>query len=293
MYRTQMRIGGPLTPIVKNIIIINVVVFLIQTISQDFGSNVLSTYFGLSHSGLIVNKYIWQVFTYMFLHGGWFHIIFNLLALWMFGGELERKWGSRYFLKYYLYSGIGAGFFIAIVNYLTYMPNTVFGHDPSTLGASGAILGILLAYGLTWPNKEILLYFVIPVKIKYLILGYGFISFYGTLVSLAGPHSDNISHIGHLGGLISGYILFKYMKNNGMRNSSTSKTDGFLNSYLRKKRLKRKKNVIENRIIAKKIIDTLLEKITKSGMNSLSSKEKKDLEWARKNYYPDKNDTIH
>ncbi len=291
MYRTQMKIGGPLTPVVKNLMIINATIFLIQMVIKDFGNgnNFLNIYFGLSHSGLIIDKYIWQIFSYMFLHGGWLHVIFNLLALWMFGGELERKWGSKYFLKYYIFSGIGAGIFIALLNYLTYAPGEF--HN-ITIGASGAIFGILLAYGLTWPNKEILLYFVIPVKIKYLIIGYGIISFYGTLTSLIG-NGNNISHIGHLGGLISGFIILKYMKNSPVKNFTISKNGGFLNSILRKRRMKKKKLVIKKRILAKKIIDTLLEKITKTGMNSLTEKEKKDLEWARKNFYPDNNDTIH
>ncbi|MCU0820939.1 MAG: rhomboid family intramembrane serine protease [Spirochaetes bacterium] len=248
--------------------------------------------FGLSHTGIFYEFKLWQPFTYMFIHGGWMHIIFNLIALWMFAGELEQMWGSRAFLRYYLFSGLGAGFFIIIMNFIVY---NRYGYAPVTIGASGAIYGILLAYGITWPNREVLLYFVLPVKIKYLIIAFGLMEFFGTLSSAVGS-GGNISHIGHLGGLISGYIYILYSRSGGKddpEKSSYNKNINMINEFLRKERLKRKQLEIDDRIEAKKIIDILLEKIAREGMSSLSPKERKQLEWARKHYYPADGDTVH
>ncbi|MBN2039761.1 MAG: rhomboid family intramembrane serine protease [Spirochaetes bacterium] len=291
----NFRFGGPLTDTVKKLMIINGAIFIIQKLFNIFSPGIMDRIFGLHHIGLIYEFKIWQLFTYMFLHGGFLHILFNLLGLWMFGGELEQKWGKKTFLQYYLFSGFGAGIFIAIMNYIVF---SKYGFSPVTIGASGAIYGILLAYGLTWPNREVLLYFLFPVKIKYLVLGFGIIEFIGTLSSAMGA-GGTISHIGHLGGIGSGFLFLffrkkrqqtvSYMYTTGKPNSS----EGIVKHFLKEERLKRKSQEIEKRIKAKKIIDTLLEKIAKEGMSSLSHKEKSDLEWARKHYYPNDEDTVH
>jgi membrane associated rhomboid family serine protease len=223
----------------------------------------------------------------MFLHGSWMHIIFNLLGLWMFAGELEQSWGSRSFIKYYLYCGAGAGFFIMLMNFLVFSKYSV---SPITIGASGAIYAVLLAYGITWPNREVLLYFVIPIKIKYLVIGFGLIEFFGTLSTATGT-GGNISHIGHLGGFFSGLIYIFSQRRPGKR--STTKKNGVVEQALKSARLKKKKQEIETRIKAKKIIDELLAKIAKNGMSSLTDEEKKKLEWARKNYFPEGKETLH
>jgi len=285
----NIRFGGPLTPTVKKLMIINGGIFLLQQFTGLVKPNMLEYFFGLSHIGLFHEFKLWQVFTYMFLHGGWLHIIFNLIALWMFAGELEQVWGKKQFLRYYLYSGIGAGIFIALMNYFVF---TNYHINPVTIGASGAIYAILLAYGLTWPNREVLLYFLFPVKMKYLVIVFGLIEFFGTLSSAAGT-GGNISHVGHLGGLISGFIFIMYRTKFSTGKKASTKNINPLNTSLKKIRLKKKKKEIETRIKAKEIIDELLEKIAKSGMSSLSPDEKKRLEWARKHYYPEGNDTVH
>jgi len=288
----NIRFGGPLTPAVKKLLIINASIFLIHQFGNLFSPGVIERFFGLNHIGLIFEFKIWQLFTYMFIHGGWLHIFFNLLALWMFGGELENLWGSKFFLKYYIYSGIGAGLFIALMNFIVY---SKFEASPITIGASGAIYAILLGYGMTWPNREVLLYFVFPVKIKYLVIGFGLLEFFGTLSSAVG-HSGNISHIGHIGGLISGFlILYRTGKQSRQKTSnfSANKKESFIDQKIKKSKLKKKQKEIETRIKAKKIIDVLLEKIAREGMSALSSEEKKKLEWARKHYYPGGNETVH
>lgn len=282
----SMRFGGPMTPGVKWLMILNGGIFLIQQIAGLVAPNMLEAVFGVSHDGFIGSFMIWQPFTYMFLHGGWMHIFFNLLALWMFAGELELVWGRTKFIRYYMLSGLGAGLFIAFMNYIAFLK---YGSSAVTIGASGAIYAILLAYAVLWPNREVLLYFLIPVKIKYLVIAFGLMEFFGTLSSSSGT-GGNISHIGHLGGIISGFILIKLMRRPAV---SGQNKISFFENLNKKNRLNAKKKVIDNRIEAKRIIDELLGKIARSGMSSLTPDEKKKLEWARKHYYPSNEDILH
>ncbi len=287
----NIRIGGPVTPGVKFLMIVNGTVFLIQQFSAIFvpNGNLIEGLFGLSHNGFINNLMIWQPFTYMFLHGGWMHIFFNLIGLWMFAGDLEITWGRTKFIRYYLLSGFGAGLFIALMNYVTYVKFGQAAASVTTIGASGAIYAVLLAYAMLWPNREVLLYFILPIKIKYLVFAFGLMEFFGTLSTTAGT-GGNISHIGHLGGIISGFLLIKFF--NRTKSSSKFKIS-FIEKLRKQNRLNEKKKVIDTRIVAKKIIDDLLGKIAKSGMNSLTNEEKKKLEWARKHYYSSNDDILH
>ncbi len=297
MYQRKINIGfgSPLTPVVKKIIIINVVIYLFQFI---LGTEFIKDFFALSHKGFAEKLYIWQIFTYMFLHGSFLHILFNMLMVWMVGSELEKYWGSRYFLRYYLLSGLGGGVFISLMN--VYMTNQVSTYAVvPTIGASGAVFGLMAAYALVWPNREVLLYFLFPVKVKYFMLAMGLIGFFGVLSQVSG-RGGGISHIGHLGGLVTGLLLFWY-KASQPKNSSyssyagTGKQNGpgFLSKIVKKRKLKQKQHEIEARIKAKKIIDRLLDKIAAQGISSLTTKEKRDLEWARKNYYPGNDVTFH
>lgn len=285
----NIRFGGPITPTVKKLMLANVIIFLLQNIIGLISPNTVEVLFGLSYTGFIQEFKLWQIFTYMFLHGGWLHIIFNLLALWMFAGEIEQLWGSRRFIKFYCYSGIGAGVFISMMNLIIYNKYHI---APVTIGASGVLYALLLAYGMTWPNREVLLYFILPVKIKYLVIGFGIIEFFGTLSSASGT-GGNVSHIGHLGGLISGFIFIFFQRKSEKGSARIKKKESFLGKKIKSARLKKKKMEIDNRIKAKKIIDSLLEKIARNGMISLTAEEKKDLEWARKHYYPEGDDTLH
>lgn len=281
--QTYYRFGSAITPSVKKIIFITTIIYIIQLFGNIVTPGFIETTFGIHHVGLIHQLKLWQPFTYMFLHGNFFHIFFNMFALWMFGGDLEELFGSRNFLRYYLYSGTGAGICIALMNFYIYGN---YGYNPITIGASGAIYALLLAYGMIWPNREVLLYFLFPIKMKYLLLIFGAIEFYGTLSSASGA-GGNISHIGHLGGLITGFLLLKYE----FWHKSISLNP--FHSLFRSYRLARHKKRIQDRIKAKEIIDTLLDKITRYGYSSLTAEEKRQLEWARRHYYPDSNDIIH
>src|SRR5262245_39394765 len=132
---------GPITYAVKWIIILNVIVFVITT----FSSAMSFQYFGLIPERVIESGWIWQLVTYMFLHGGALHILFNMLGIWMFGVELERRWGTNFFLKYYFVSGIGGGLTFLFISVL---PFGAAVYNSTTVGASGALFGLLLAYAI-------------------------------------------------------------------------------------------------------------------------------------------------
>jgi membrane associated rhomboid family serine protease len=188
--------GGPVTRTVKILIITNVAVFLVLAFSELAGSHVLISYFGLIPARVTYSLMLWQLVTYMFLHAEILHLFFNMLTLFMFGNDLERYWGTERFLRYYFITGIGAG----VCSWLVAMDSTA-----ATIGASGAIYGLLLAYGLLYPNRIVFLNFLIPVKVKYLVLLMGAIAFFS---SLAGRESG-ISHIAHLGGMLVGLVFLK------------------------------------------------------------------------------------
>jgi membrane associated rhomboid family serine protease len=190
---------GPLTPAIKALIITNVVAFVVSW----FARPVLLT-LGLQPADVVGRLHLWQPFTYMFLHTSISHILFNMLALWMFGVELERMWGSRFFLKYYFAAGVGAAL-TTIVLSLFSSPLLSPMYNALTVGASGAIYGVLLAYGMYFPNRPIYLYFVFPIPAKYFVMIMGAIAL---LLSTGGPGSG-VAHITHLGGLVAGYLYLK------------------------------------------------------------------------------------
>jgi len=190
---------GPLTSAIKAIVIANVVAFVATLLFPA-----ITRIFGLQPADIFGHLYLWQPVTYMFLHAGIFHILFNMLALWMFGVELERMWGSRFFVKYYFICGVGAAMTTLL---LSFVPGS-FGaqlYYSNTIGASGAIYGILLAYALYFPNRPILLYFIFPIPAKYFVAIMGGISL---LSSMSGP-GGGIAHTTHLGGLVAGYLYLK------------------------------------------------------------------------------------
>ncbi len=196
--------GPPLTPMVKKLIIVTSAAFVLTYIPlQIFQSQFFQDIFGLFglQPRLVVHRFfVWQLVTYLFLHGGWFHIIFNMFALWMFGADLESKWGSKKFLFFYFLTGVGAGVLDVTVN--TIFPPAV----PSiTIGCSGAIYGLLMAYGMLFPDRLIYLYMIIPIKAKWFVAIMGLIE----LVSSFSTPGSGISHFAHLGGMLFGYLYLR------------------------------------------------------------------------------------
>ena len=192
-------VGMP--PAVKWLLIANVSIWFVYYFAEAAGYGGLFGYFGLWPQMLLTKGWIWQLVTYLFLHDprSFTHILVNMLILWMIGADLEQDWGTRRFLKYYFLCGIGAGVCVVLVNLFT-------GHlDTFTIGASGAIYGLLLAYGVLYPDRIVLFFFVFPLKAKYLVMIYGAIEF----MSSIGSSGGGVSHVAHLGGMILGYIYLK------------------------------------------------------------------------------------
>ncbi len=195
---------GPVTPAIKAIIITNVVAFIASLILPS-----ITLGLGMRPADVVGRLFLWQLVTYMFLHGGIFHILFNMLALWMFGVELERMWGSRAFTKYYFVSGVGAALTTLILSFtpLAFADQLYYS---LTIGASGAVYGVLLAYAMYFPNRPIYIYFVFPIPARYFVMIMGAISL---LSSMNGP-GGGIAHTTHLGGLVAGYLYLKGVRIN-------------------------------------------------------------------------------
>ncbi len=190
---------GGISPAVKLLLIVNVAMFIATILVPE-----LRQYLGLRPQAVLERGAIWQLATYAFLHADVFHILFNMLALWMFGVELERIWGTRFFVKYYAITGIGAGLVTIVVSLLPLAFSPVMYIVP-TIGASGAIYGLLLAYGLTFPNRPIYLYFLFQIPAKYFVMIIGAVAFLSSISNQPG----GISHAAHLGGLGVGYFYLK------------------------------------------------------------------------------------
>jgi membrane associated rhomboid family serine protease len=189
---------GPLSTVLKALIGANVVMFLGQSFFP-----IVTDMLGLHPIFVVRYFWAWQLATYMFLHGGVFHIVFNMLALWMFGTELERIWGTRYFLKFYFVTGIGAGALTVLFSLLPF--EFAQGIQRSNvIGASGAIYGLLLAYALYFPDRPIYMYFVFPIPAKVFVAIMGAIAFFSSLSDAGG-----VANATHLGGLLVAYLFLK------------------------------------------------------------------------------------
>ena len=198
-YASSFSFGpGPVSTALKAIIGANVVMFFAQAVFPS-----IALMLGLVPSDVVRQLYLWQLATYMFLHAGLLHIVLNMLVLWMLGSELERIWGTRYFVKFYFVTGIGAGLLTVLFSLLPFEFAAQL--RPSIIiGASGAIYGLLLAYAMYFPDRPIFLYFIFPIPAKYFVLIIGAIAFYSSLGVGGG-----VANATHLGGLLVGYLFLK------------------------------------------------------------------------------------
>ncbi len=198
-YASSFSFGpGPISTALKAIIAANVLMFVITSFADS-----LIPRLGLVPTFVIHNLWIWQIATYMFLHGGIFHIAFNMLALWMFGTELERIWGTRYFLKFYFVTGIGAGALTVLVSLLPFEFAQQLQRS-IVIGASGAIYGLLLAYAMYFPDRQVYMYFVFPIPVKIFVAIMGAIALFSSLNEAGG-----VANATHLGGLLVAYLFLR------------------------------------------------------------------------------------
>jgi len=267
-------------PVIKTLLISNVAVFaatlffgLFRIGEYSIETFILET-FALFPLGS--GFQLWQLFTYLFMHGGLMHLLFNMIALWMFGMELENVWGSRKFLTYYLACGIGAGLSNLLIAPLFTVPGP-------TVGASGAIYGVLIAFGMMFPTRPIFLYFLLPIQARYFVLMYIALELYAGVTGT----SDGVAHFAHLGGAAVGfaYMLLDRRQNTienfWTRTVGRMKTDQRVNefSYQKKNVTDAKYRDVGNDSEAanQRQIDEILDKISQSGYKSLTEAEKKLL----------------
>ncbi len=185
-----------LPTVVKNLLIINLIVFLATMVLEKYGYLMITNMLALNPIGSGRFR-IWQLVTYMFMHANFEHIFFNMFALWMFGYVIENYWGSRRFLFYYLVCGVGAG-----------LCNLLVPGWSITVGASGAVYGILLAFGMMFPEERIYLYFLVPIKAKWFVIGYAVLELFAGVTGTAA----GVAHFAHLGGMIFGFLLILYWR---------------------------------------------------------------------------------
>jgi membrane associated rhomboid family serine protease len=186
---------------VKWLLISNAAVFLVGfflQLLQLYGP--VRVFLELTPQFVVKYFFIWQLATYMFLHAGFGHIIWNMLALWMFGADLEKVWGTRRFLQFYFFCGIGAGICVVVLNYLLPWGSTTI----PTVGSSGAIFGILMACAMLFPDRPILFGFIFPMQMKWFVLIVGVIAFLSSFQA-----NSSVSSFAHLGGLLFGYFFLK------------------------------------------------------------------------------------
>lgn len=242
------------TGAIKTLIIINAVMYLLHLISSSQVD--LIRIFGLSSS--TVWPLIWQPLTYMFMHGGFWHLAINMLVLWMFGSELESIWGKQDFLKYYFVTGVGAGLIWLLFN--------IGGSNFVLIGASGAVYGILMAYGLMFPNRTVYIYFLFPIKVKWFVIFVGAMAFFSSMGT-----GSNISHLTHLSGMLIGYLYLGF--NDHWRNISFN----FRKKYIELRTAYKRKSKEHDTKIQQEV-DILLDKANICGWESLTEEEQAKLQ---------------
>ena len=296
--------------VTKNLLIVNFLAFIATWVLQLRGID-LTSLLGL-HFFLASDFHVYQFVTYMFLHGGLTHIFFNMFALWMFGSVIERVWGPKKFLFYYIVCGIGAGFVQEIVQYANYMVEDIAAYQYvnaggvqlstdayinlwTTIGASGAVYAILLAFGMIFPNERLFIIpFPFPIKAKWLVIGYIAIE----LFSAMSAPGDGVAHMAHLGGMLFGFLLIRYWQKHpdssqrfgrsrgqeffeSMKRRYDQRQQDQRNNRMRAEETQRRRETDEEYNARKRQnqeeIDAILDKIRKSGYDSLTKEEKKKL----------------
>ena len=297
--------------VTKNLLIINVVAFLVCFFggSAANGGYRLNDLLGL-HFFMASDFHLYQLLTYMFMHGGWEHLFFNMFALWMFGCVVERVWGPKKFLFYYISCGVGAGIFQEFAQFGQFyvmasqqipdfslsMLNTVAHNSAAllnawtTVGASGAIYAILLAFGMIFPEERIFIFpLPIPIKAKWFVTGYAAIELFMALTTTG----DGVAHLAHLGGMVFGFFMIRYWQKHPTAGYGRSSGEQFFN-HLRDRWEHRSRKTASHeqkspstgnadwdyntrRQEEQAEIDRILDKIRKSGYDSLTTEEKRKL----------------
>lgn len=257
--------GGALTPFVKWVIIVSAASFVIGKLFIANGSVFWIRAFGLTPAMVTGYFTVWQFVTYIFMHGGIWHLLFNMFALWMFGGELERSWGTREFGAFFLLVGTVVGLLYMV--FASGLPLIIDAGSPGQvlIGSSGAIFGVLAAYGICYPNRRVLFMLIFPIPAKYFVLLLAGIELY----MIWSP--SNVSHFAHLSGMLIAWIYLR-------KDWNLEKISDRFYERRRRKRIKLVERQQEREEKSMEEVDRILEKISSSGIESLSKREKKILE---------------
>lgn len=273
----RMRFGPVISPTVRLLLISNAVIFIFDVITRKWG---LFAILAFSPFYAIKKLYLWQFMTYMFMHAGIFHILINMLFLWMFGSDVERRIGRKSFLTIYLLCGIfGAGLF-ALSNF----SSIISGYPLQLVGASGAVSGIIVAFAMIFPDRKIvfLLALVFPIVLpaKYFVLGLFIIE----ILSELGRAGGNVAHITHLGGMVFAYLYMKFKYHYSLPFAFSERiTWWFKRNVLWRKKLKNRNKYEppDSDSFISEEIDPILDKISKHGISNLTWREKRMLRKAR------------
>ena len=249
---------------VKLLLILNISIFILMELSGH--KNTLFQVFGLVPIYVVQEHKFWQTITYLFIHGGFLHIFFNMFVLWMFGKDLEIDWGKKKFITFYFLCGIGSGSITTLMSMNSFIP---------IVGASGAIYGVLVAYGFNYPNRMVYLYGIFPLKVKYMVLGLGIIAFFASIST----NQSTISHITHFSGMMIALLYIIYIKWKSIR---------IWYIQLKLKSIPQN-NIIQNeeKELIKLRVDQILDKLNDSGWESLTVQEEKFLTNASKQLFDD------
>ena len=265
--------GFPMSRWVLRLMIANFAIFLLMAVRLVPVGAV--DWLGFAVPGFLTRP--WTIVTYMFVHGGFMHVFMNMLALFFFGPPLEQKWGSRFFLRFYLVTGLGAAAFSVLLYSLT---------GPTIMvGASGAIFGILVAFALNWPDAKIYLYFVFPVPAKWFVAALGAF----TLLSTVQGSADGVAHWAHLGGLVTGFVFLRYGERIGRLANSVFYKERPAAPRRKARRAApppdptpRRRRRADGDSLDE--VDRILDKIRESGMDSLSARERAFLDEVSRQY---------
>ena len=267
-------------PVIKMLLISNVVIYLLASLISTLriqGFELVDVVHSLFFLYPLGDGFqIWQLVTYMFMHGGLMHLLFNMFALWMFGMELENVWGAKKFLMFYLVCGIGAGLSNLFIGPL-------FGPGGPTVGASGAIYGVLIAFGMMFPDRPIFVYFLFPIRARYFVLIYIFLELYAGITS----SMDGIAHFAHLGGAAVGYLYLlidqrrmpfqKYFRTRQRPAVVVDQYQEYPHRESRSVSDAQYYDLHEDMRTNQQRVDEILDKISQNGYQSLTDDEKKIL----------------
>lgn len=267
--------------VTRALLILNVAAFLFAKMAFGevpiYGEPMLKLNYILGlHYFTSPDFHIYQIVTYMFMHGGWEHLFFNMFALWMFGCVVEKAWGTQRYLVYYLTCGIGAGLIQELAQFMMYGLSPAIG---LTVGASGAIYGILLAFGMTWPENKIFIFPIpVPIKAKWFVCIYAAIELFSALAT----SGDGVAHVAHLGGMLFGFLLIRHWKGGGqfgmrfqMPKMPEFKKKKDKNQATDERNKDWKYN--QQQMSREEIIDKILDKVRRNGYESLTAEEKRIL----------------